>query len=343
LHACSGVRDGNLPRRTTQDHPDADSFLAVLRMLAKRWVLPALICVVLAAGCARLPDTGVTALKVETLSRLQVHLFDHKPDIEQFRVRGPFEVRVEEDRELQLSADERVEADLYLAGHAEKAPLAIVLHGLDNGKDEHAYQAYHLASWGIHSMSLQLSREGPWSRNGESLARVVELLRRKPGLIDARIDPDRIVLVGHSYGGSSVATALSLGAPAVGGVLLDPAGIGRELPARLRKVRAPLILLNADIDVSETRGRRSFYDYVAKEVAEVSIRGAHHEDAQFPMDASIAIFGSGTPANEDLQITFVSALTAAAMSLGFTGRLDYAWASFGEGMRSGRLIDGLRK
>jgi len=298
---------------------------------------------VLIAGCARLPNIGVTPLKVETLTKLRTHLFDHKPGIEQFRLRGPFEVRVQEDHELQLSATDRVAADLYLAAHTERAPLAIVLHGLDNGKDEHAYQAYHLASWGIHSLTLQLSSDGPWSRNGETLARVVELLRRKPELVDARIDPDRIVLVGHSYGGSSVATALALGAPAVGGVLLDPAGIGRELPARLKKIQVPLVVLNADIDVSETRGRRSFYDYVPKGVAEVSIRGAHHEDAQFPMEASIALFGSGTPATEDLQITFVAALTAAAMSLGFTQRLDYAWESFGEGLRSGRLIDGLRK
>ena len=303
----------------------------------------AVACLAVASGCARLPSTGVTPLKPATLSELREYVLNHKADVDQFRLRGPFEVATHKDHELRLSATERIDTDLYLSAPAEKAPLAILLHGHDNSKEDHAYQALHLATWGIHSLAVQLPNNGPWVDNGRTLARIAALIHRRPDMIDSRIDVNKIILVGHSFGGAAVAIALAEGAPAAGGILLDPAGTGKDLPKFLRRIGKPVMLLGADERVSPIRDRSSFYEYIRNGVAEVSITDASHEDAQFPLEPAPREPGSDSSATEELQITFVSALTSAAFSLAHTGNFDYAWTSFGDAIKNGRFFDALKK
>ena len=298
-------------------------------------ILFALACLTLAGGCTRLPGTGVTVLKPATVNELQGYLLNHKADLDQFRLRGPFAVAMQRDRELNLSPAERFNTDLYLSAPAEKAPLVIFLHGYASSKEAHAFQAMHLASWGMHCLVLQLPNTGPWTSNGKTLAKIVNLIYRQPEIVDSRIDVKKIILVGHSFGGSSVAVALAEGAPAAGAILLDPAGVGRDLPAYLSKISAPVMLLGADEHVSEARNRDYFYRFVRSGIAEVSIKDAIHEDAQYPSD-----FAQTT---EELQVTFVSALTATALSLSATGKLDFAWASFGDAFRDGKLLNAKKK
>ena len=308
--------------------------------MRKNTILIALAWLALAGGCARLP-TGVTPLTPANLSELRQYLLTHKPDVDQFRLRGPFGVTVRRDQELRLSATDRFEADLYLSSPAEKAPLVILLHGHDNTKEDHAYQALHLATWGIHSLAVNLPNKGPWVANGRTLARIAASIRRRPELIDSRIDVNRIILAGHSYGAAAVAIALADGAPAAGGILLDAAGPGKELPGFLRKVARPVMLLGADERLSPVRDRNLFFFYIRSNVAEISIKDATHEDAEFRLEPQDP--GSETTATEELQITFVSALTAAAFSLGHTGSLDYAWTSFRNGVASGKFFGPVRK
>ena len=297
----------------------------------------------LVSSCARLPSTGITSLKPATMSELQGYLLGHKADLDQFRLRGPFAVTVQEDFEIRLSANEHVDADLYLSAPAEKAPLVILLHGHDNSKEDHAYQAMHLATWGMHSLALQLPNKGPWVGNGRSLARIVNFISRQPEIIDTRIDVSRIILVGHSFGGSSVAIALAEGARAAGGILLDPAGVGKVLPKFLGQINRPVMLLLADEQVSATRDRAYFYRFIRRGVSEVSIRGASHEDGQYPAELPFQLFTSDSPSTEEMQITFVSALTSAAFSLAYTGNFDYAWASFGDAFDNGKLVNAKKK
>lgn len=298
-------------------------------------LLPALAGLLLAGGCAKPPSMGVTSIKAKSLGELQGHLLGRQPDVAVFRDRGPFAVSVQNDRQLQVSATEKVVADRYLSAPAEKAPLVIFLHGHDNSKEDHAYQALHVASWGMHSLSVQLPNTGPWSANGRTLARLVHAIHREPELVDRRVDASRIVLVGHSFGASSVAVALAEGAPATGAVLLDAAGIGKELPGVLRRIKVPVILIGADEHVSSTRNREYFYQLIPAGVAEVSIKDATHEDAQFPAEIV------GDP--DEGQLGFVSALTSAAFSLSSTGKSDYAWTSFSAALRKGTLLNGKRK
>jgi predicted dienelactone hydrolase len=179
-------------------------------------LLLALTGLLLTAGCARPPGIGVTPIKAASLSDLQSYLLGHKPDVDQFRLRGPFAVSVQKDHEIRLSATERVVADRYLVARAEKAPLVIFLHGQENSKEDHAYQAMHVASWGMHCLSVQLPNTGPWTGNARTLTRLVSAIRRAPEAVDAGVDADRIVLVGHSFGGAAVAMALGEGAPPLG-------------------------------------------------------------------------------------------------------------------------------
>ena len=306
-------------------------------------ILFAIALLIMAGGCARLPGTGVTSLKPATVSELRGYLLKGKADLEEFRLRGPFAVSTHKDFEVSLSATERIDSDLYLSAPAEKAPLVIFLHGHENSKADHAYQALHVASWGMHSLALQLPNNGPWVANGRTLARIVGAIYRQPEMIDSRIDADKIILVGHSFGGSAVAIAMAEGAAAAGAILLDAAGIGRDLPKFLSQINKPVMLLGADEQRSAARNRDYFYSFIRSGVGEISIRDAVHEDAQYPAEFPLQLFSSAPPQSEALQITFVSALTAAALSLSATGKFDYAWASFGDAIKNGRIFNAKKK
>jgi len=297
----------------------------------------------LAGGCARHPSTGITPLKVATLSELRVYLLSHKADLDQFRLQGPFAVAVQRDHEVRLSPKEGIDTDLFLAAPGEKAPLVIILHGYDSSKEAHSHQCMHLASWGMHCLSVQLPKNGPWTGNGRTLARIVDLVYRRPETIDSRIDASKIILVGHSFGGSAVVTAIAQGARAAGAILLDPAGIGRDLPSSLQKINTPVMLLGADEKISATRNRAYFFRYIRSGIVEISIRNASHEDAQYPSEYALQASGIDPYVTEDLQITFASALTAAAFSLSSTGKFDYAWQSFADSLESGRLFNARKK
>ncbi len=298
-------------------------------------ILIVIACLTLAGGCARLPDTGKTPLKPKSLNELRGYLLDHKADLDQFRLRGPFDVAEQDNYEIRLSTTELINTDLFLSAHAEKAPLVIFLHGYDSSKEDHTFQAMHVASWGMHSLALQLPNNGPWVSNGRTLAKIVSFIHRWPEIIDSRIDVNKIILVGHSFGGAAVAVALAEGAPATGGILLDPAAVGRGLPGFFGRIKMPIMVLGADERVSSARNRDYFYRFIRSGIAEVSIKDAMHEDAQYPSGVGLA--------TEELQVTFVSALTSAAISLSSTGKFDYAWTSFGDAFASGKLFNAKKK
>jgi pimeloyl-ACP methyl ester carboxylesterase len=293
-------------------------------------------------GCARMPGTAVTPIKAANQGELEKYLLPRKPDLDQFRNRGPFAVEVRENQQIVLSANERVVGDLYLSSPKEKAPLVILMHGYDNSKDDHAYQAMHLATWGMHALAVSLPNRARWQGNGRSLGALVNTIYRRPEALDGRIDVSRIILAAHSFGAISASIALADGAPAIGAVLLDPAGIGKEVPGYLRKINKPLLVVGADPRESTTRERDNFYRFVRSGVAEISIKGAAHEDAQFSMNSG-GLLSLGSDATEEMQITFVAALTAAVFSLSTTGKFDYAWTSFRDGIENGKFIGAKRK
>jgi pimeloyl-ACP methyl ester carboxylesterase len=309
--------------------------------------IPALLLIALivhSVGCARrFPAPEVTPIKAANPAELQRYLLSRKPDVAQFRSRGPFAVIERRDLEISLESDLTVEADLYLCAAASKAPLVIVLHGLDNSREDHAFQAMHLASWGMHGLALDLPKGGPWISNGRTLAKLADAIHRKPQLVDGRIDGDKIILVGHSFGATAVATALGEGAPALGGVLLDPTAIGRGLSQLLRRIAVPVMVIGADEEIWPARNRGPFYRFIPRAVGEISIRDTVHEDAQYPNRHMLRTFEDDPDDTEEAQIAFVSALTASAFSLAATGGIDYAWNSFENGFKTGMFFNARRK
>jgi pimeloyl-ACP methyl ester carboxylesterase len=297
-----------------------------------------------AVGCARqFPTTELTPIKVANPAELQRYLLSRKPDVAQFRFRGPFAIIERRDLEIPLDSDLTVKADLYLCAAAGKAPLVIVLHGNNNSKEDHAFQAMQLASWGMHGLALDLPKRGPWIANGKILAKLVDTVHRTPQLVDRRIDAEKIILAGHSFGATAVSTALGEGAPAVGGVLLDPTAIGRGLSQLLRRIAVPVMVIGADEEIRPARNRGPFYRFIPRAVGEISIRDTVHEDAQYPNQRTLRTFEDDPDETEEAQIAFVSALTASAFSLAATGSIDYAWDSFGNAFKNGIFFNARRK
>src|SRR4029079_10366074 len=108
-------------------------------------------------------------------------------------------------------------------------------------------------------------------------------------------------------------------------------------------VHAPVMLIGADEEVWPTRNREYFYRFIPGGIGEISIKDAVHEDAQYPPEHPLHPPADGPIATEESQVTFVSALTSAAFSLGATGGFDYAWTSFGGAFDSGRFFNARRK
>jgi pimeloyl-ACP methyl ester carboxylesterase len=296
----------------------------------------------LSGGCARrAPVTEITPIKAANRADLERQLLSRNPEVAQFRMRGPFAVSERADIEVAVPSGPRVLVDVFLC--AEKAPLVILVHGHGNSKDDHAFQAMHLASWGMHSVTVQLPNQGPWIANGRTLARVVRAIRSSPQILDKRIDPEKIVLAGHSFGATAVAAALAEGVPVIGAVLLDPAGIGRELPSLLRRVKVPVVVVGADEDIWTTRNREYFYRFIPRGIGEISIRDALHDDAAHTPARGLFASSDDPLATEEAQISFVSALTAAAFALSVTGNMDYAWTSFDDALKKGVFFNARRK
>jgi dienelactone hydrolase len=306
----------------------------------------ALGCALVAAFACTAPVSHALVAEVEPepslaqaidVATLRQSVLDAVPSVDQFRKRGPFQAIVRRDITVTLRSKEKVRADLYVpAATVERTPLVILVHGYDNTKADHAQQGMHLATWGMHALVVQVRSRGPWVGNGTLLSRLVQHVRLDPGSIDKGIDPARIVLAGHSFGATAVVVALASGARTSGAVLLDPADAIRGLPTYLRKVRAPVAIVGADERLGSTRNRRVFYTSIGKGVSETSIADAQHDDAQFALDTDFN-------AADQAKLEFVGALTAASFSIGYTGKLDYAWSSFRDAARKGTMYGLNRK
>src|SRR6185369_8273956 len=59
---------------------------------SRRRILCVIAWLALASGCAKLVTTGTTPLHPKNMAELQGYLLNHKPDLDYFRLRGPFAV-----------------------------------------------------------------------------------------------------------------------------------------------------------------------------------------------------------------------------------------------------------
>jgi pimeloyl-ACP methyl ester carboxylesterase len=108
---------------------------------------------------------------------------------------------------------------------------------------------------------------------------MVALLKAVPSLVSPNIDTSKIILVGHSFGGSAVTIAAAQGAEIAGLVLLDPAVVSEEIYSYQKSVQVPVVLLGADKTVFKSRYRDTFSKNIKSPFFEISIVGAEHTDA----------------------------------------------------------------
>jgi pimeloyl-ACP methyl ester carboxylesterase len=329
----------------------------------KRFVVAAVALLILISGHARPQSVGggITPIKPANFSELERYLRDQRPDVDRFRMRGPFGVDVHENYRIAVStqrsgadlafskipdrapknpsaqelAADHIVTDLFLSRHTEQAPLVIFMHGYAGSRVTHFEQAMHVATWGMHSLTLRLLNDSEWGTNGRTVARLVRFLANPPGIMRGRIHVNKIVLVGYSFGGLSTSVALALGAPVAGAILLDPATIGTFMPDWLPLIKAPVLVIGADERVAQANNRAFYFQNMGGAVAEVSVSGATHEDAQSSSDAGLT--------TKELQITFISTVVASAFSLSSTGSLEYAWSSFTPALRDGKLFNARRR
>lgn len=292
----------------------------------------------LSVACVTIPEPPRVDIKSDDYYSLANIVSRKTPDFDDLAKRGPFRPTVRRDFKIRVSQNELINSDLYISSHGGKAPLVIFQHGNLGDKDFHAIQAERVASWGMHALVVEQPNVNRWLKNGETLAQLVRLLRKWPELLDHKFDADNIILAGHSFGGSAIAIAAGLGAPVKGLIFLDPALYHKNVMYYIRKIKVPAILLGADTRVFKSRYRQYFYDLFPQNIVEISIRGATHNDAQYPNQFFLAeSLGIESPPSPVRQERFTAAIVGSALSLANGGDGSFAWGIFRKEMEKGTL------
>jgi acetyl esterase/lipase len=144
-------------------------------------------------------------------------------------------------RELSFGSDARQRLDLVMPGAAQgKAPVLLFVHGggwsIGDKRLGSELKGKHFAGqgWAFASTNYRLVPTATVEQQAADIAAAVALLRRQPG-----VDPDRIVLMGHSAGAHLAALVAS-----------DPNWL-KAAGVPLSVVRGVVLLDGAGYDVGE--------------------------------------------------------------------------------------------
>jgi pimeloyl-ACP methyl ester carboxylesterase len=300
--------------------------------------LLAVLCVSGFASCAtpdRKKSTDVEETWTTIVKKVQVNI--KSPDA--FAEPGPFEIQQVLDYQIPLNPTNKILVDLFIPILKEKTPLVMMVHGNKFNKLVHGSQCRRLASWGFHCLAVEVPNEGQWLTNGKTIESLVRIVSSFPGLLSDQINIEKIILIGHSFGGSAVTIAAGRKVPIAGLILLDPAVVHSKIRDYMEGVVAPVILLGADPGVFMSRKRKLFFRNISGPMSEVSIAGATHNDAQLPSIDTLA-WGFDVSTTKRFQETFLQTIVASAFSIGAFDNVEYAWKSFGPFLKSGILKSG---
>lgn len=232
------------------------------------------------------------------------------------KVHGPYQPRYLGSRHFPIGLNNSITSEVILSGHGQKAPLAILQHGNQASAREHFLQGMHLASWGFHVLVTTQAPEHQWLENGRRLSRFVELLFNNPQLINEQFHPHKIILIGHSFGGSAVSIASErLPHKVRGTILLDPAVYAPAVKNILPRIRQRSILIGADPKRFISKKRSTFSRHVPQ-LIEWTILGSTHNDAQFPTQRQSS-WGFDWTIDEAKQKTFLASMTLAVLHLSY--------------------------
>jgi dienelactone hydrolase len=287
----------------------------------------------LPVACVSVPSQKKSLTADDIHLRLQVL----KPGVDRFKNDGPFEVEEYQDTKLNVSATEVREVDVYKTKARGRAPVVIMSHGNFSGKRAHADQARRLASWGFHVIVAELPNRNQWLDNGRRILDLSLFIRGWPRFLGENADSTRIILIGHSFGGSAVTLAASERAPIVGVILLDPAIVHPTVTAAMTRINVPAILLGADPKVFQARGRQTYRKKWNGPFLEVTIAGSTHDDAQGPSMFSTYSLGIDPFTDNTQRETFKASLVSAAVSLASAGNLEMVTKDFSVASLDGDL------
>ncbi|MFK7826384.1 MAG: dienelactone hydrolase family protein [Oligoflexales bacterium] len=258
-----------------------------------------------------------------------------------FEKKGPFGYQYHADLEIEINKEESLKVDYIQSSADGKAPLLIFIHGNRSKKEVHSFQAQRLSSWGFHTLSIDLPNRKQWVNNGDRVLRLVNYINAHPeilGGLGKHIDVDKIILIGHSFGGSASIIAAGSGAPVSGIILLDPAVVHPVVVEKMPQVTVPVILLGADKELYKSRKRQKFFDKIESDMIELSLSNTTHNEAQYPSMCSFFTLGFECYSRENQKL-FTSAITVSALSLTVSKGLDFAWTIFSESANYGVVKD----
>lgn len=267
---------------------------------------------------------------------LKEQIVSQDAELEAFNSPGPFSYQEFKDFDIALSPTQMVNTDFFQTSNPFKPALAIVVHGNGYNKHAHKIQAKRIASWGFHCLVLNLPNRNHWLENAKNINRLVGLISSFPRILAKELNKNKIYLIGHSFGGSASVLAAGAGAPVRGLILLDPAMVHTSVETALGKTFVPTVLLGADKRVFRSKKRSRFFKNIAGPIAEVSIIGATHTDAQYPSIHKVH-WGFDLLANEALQKRFLGSIIASLFSLSTTDRLEFAWYLFRKEIQKGHM------
>ncbi len=304
----------------------------LLKMLSK--IL--LVSILLSNSCVSSQRISDTRLGVD---ELHARVILKEPRLKSFRGKGPFSVSEKRGRELAIDFSNTLVIDHFYPQTIEKIPVIFITHGNYSSRDAHNAQARYLASWGFHVVVSDLPNRNQWIDNGSRLKALTELIYRRPDILGRNADTSRMILVGHSFGGSASVIAARQGAPVLGLVLLDPAIVHKTVLKDIEDIDLPVILLGADKLVFTSRGRDQFWKHAGGDILEISVPNATHDDAQGPSMFARSALGVDPFTSSDHQKTFRSMLAVAVVGLASSGTVDFALSIFGREESEGLLQD----
>jgi pimeloyl-ACP methyl ester carboxylesterase len=252
---------------------------------------------------------------------------------------GPIPVVKKVNYKIKLESKVRLSTDYYRPLHKSKAPLLIFSHGNKSFKEAHSHQASIAATWGFHVLVLQLPNRDKWTANGKTIYDLTRMIHVWPKVLSDKIDTDKIILVGHSFGGSAISIATGMGAPVAGLIYLDPAIVSEGVKGYLKQIEAPAVLLGADPKVFKSKKRSHFYKNKPGNMLEVTFKDATHDDAQYPSRFQLKAFGFDPFTDEEKQKKFTAAIVASAFSFANFGNVDFAYKAFKPDVAAGNIIN----
>jgi pimeloyl-ACP methyl ester carboxylesterase len=179
------------------------------------------------------------------------------------------------------TAGVKINALLYTAAGAGPHPTVLLLHGFPgNEQNLDLAQAIRRAGWNV----LTMHYRGAWGSPGEyTFAHCLEdagaalaWLRAPSAEAAPHVDPARIVLVGHSFGGFAASFTAAHDPHVAGVALVSSAPFGRAFASMPREKLVKILednLLNA-------AGMRALGDATSEALADEAIRNAEAWDAQ---------------------------------------------------------------